>query len=152
MNDDAPVLTVTQAAQLAGMHPQTLRQYDRLGLVVPRRALGRGRRYSRRDVARLLEVQRLAQVEGVNLAGIKRILDLERHVSVLEQKLAQLLAYQAEQVQAERRVFAAGTEGDVVVVQRGRRVGRADLRVDVEHEAAGGALVLWRPGRSSREE
>lgn len=87
VTDDAPVLTVSQAAQLAGMHPQTLRQYDRLGLVVPRRTRGRGRRYSRRDVARLLEVQRLAQSEGVNLAGIKRILELEQHVSVLEQRL-----------------------------------------------------------------
>ncbi|WP_425955335.1 heat shock protein transcriptional repressor HspR [Xylanimonas sp. McL0601] len=153
MHDDAPVLTVTQAAELAGMHPQTLRQYDRLGLVVPRRTLGRGRRYSRRDIARLLQVQRLAQVEGVNLAGIKRILDLERHVSLLEQQLAQLLAYQAEQVQAERRVFTAGTEGDVVVVQRGRRVRRADLRVDAEPRTIdGGALVLWRPVRTPRED
>ena len=59
--EDTPVLTVSQAAQLAGMHPQTLRQYDRLGLVTPRRTVGRGRRYSRRDVARLLQVQRLAQ-------------------------------------------------------------------------------------------
>lgn len=128
MNDDAPVLTVTQAAQLAGMHPQTLRQYDRLGIVVPRRTLGRGRRYSRRDVAKLLEVQRLAQGEGINLAGIKRILDLQSHVSVLEAQLAKLLAYQAELYEAERRVFAAGTvEGDVVVVQRGRRAHREHL-------------------------
>ncbi|GAB2460806.1 heat shock protein transcriptional repressor HspR [Xylanimonas ulmi] len=150
MSDDAPVLTVSQAAALAGMHPQTLRQYDRLGLVVPRRTIGRGRRYSRRDVENLLEVQRLAQVEGINLAGIKRILDLERHVSALEGQLAQLLAYQAEQYQAERRVFAAGTEGDVVVVQRGRRVRYSDLR-EGDSRAASGALVLWRPSRGSRE-
>ncbi|MCL1871425.1 MAG: helix-turn-helix transcriptional regulator [Promicromonosporaceae bacterium] len=148
MNDDAPLLTVTQAAELAGMHPQTLRQYDRLGLVVPRRTLGRGRRYSRRDVAHLLEVQRLAQVEGINLAGIKRILDLERHVTSLERQLAQLLAYQAEQYQAERRVFAAGTEGDVVVVQRGRRV-RVEPRAVSGSRIDAGALVLWRPGRAS---
>ena len=144
MNDDAPVLTVTQAAQLAGMHPQTLRQYDRLGLVVPQRTLGRGRRYSRRDVARLLEVQRLAQVEGINLAGIKRIMDLENHVTLLEQKLAQLIAYQTERMEAESRVFAAGTEGDVVVVQRGRRARRVDL---VYPSAEGRAVVLWRPNR-----
>ncbi|QAY64160.1 MerR family transcriptional regulator [Xylanimonas allomyrinae] len=149
MNDDAPVLTVTQAATLAGMHPQTLRQYDRLGLVVPRRTVGRGRRYSRRDVARLLEVQRLAQVEGINLAGIKRILDLERHVSVLEEKLAELIAYQTQQFQAERRVFAAGAEGEVVVVQRGRRARSVDI--DSHGSLSGGALVLWRPGRGSRE-
>ena len=144
MSDDAPILTVTQAAHLAGMHPQTLRQYDRLGLVVPRRTLGRGRRYSRRDVVNLLEVQRLAQGEGINLAGIKRILDLQQHVSVLEDQLAKLLAYQAEQYQAERRVFAAGTEGDVVVVQRGRRAHRERLYLEPGTDDRG-ALVLWRP-------
>lgn len=142
MSDDAPVWTVTQAAQLAGMHPQTLRQYDRLGLVVPQRTMGRGRRYSRRDIARLLEVQRLAQTEGINLAGVKRIMDLEDHVSVLEQKLAQLIAYQTEQLHAESRVFAAGTAGDVVVVQRGRRA-----RPELNYSAEGRAVVLWRPTR-----
>ena len=142
-DDDAPVLTVSKAAELAGMHPQTLRQYDRLGLVVPRRTRGRGRRYSRRDVARLLQVQRLAQVEGINLAGIKRILDLEAHVSVLEERLSDLLM----RVQEEGRVFAAGPDaGDVVVVQRGQRVRSAAMRVDLEHRTVGGgAVVLWRP-------
>jgi MerR family transcriptional regulator/heat shock protein HspR len=141
-DDDAPVLTVSKAAELAGMHPQTLRQYDRLGLVVPRRTRGRGRRYSHRDVARLLQVQRLAQVEGINLAGIKRILDLEAHVSVLEERLGDLLM----RVQEEGRVFAAGpAAGDVVVVQRGQRV-RSTMRVDLEHRGVGGgAVVLWRP-------
>ncbi|WP_125777892.1 heat shock protein transcriptional repressor HspR [Antribacter gilvus] len=146
ITDDSPVLTVSQAAQLAGMHPQTLRQYDRLGIVTPRRTVGRGRRYSRRDVARLLQVQRLAQVEGINLAGIKRILDLEEHVSVLEHRLEELLA----QAQQSGRVFAAATSGDVIVVPRGRRVRRTDLRIDVDHRAVdradtAGALVLWRP-------
>src|SRR3954470_20990225 len=75
--DDAPVFVISVAAQLAGMHPQTLRQYDRLGLVTPGRAPGRGRRYSARDVALLREVQRLSQDEGVSLAGIKRILELQ---------------------------------------------------------------------------
>ncbi len=148
MNDEAPVLTVTQAAELAGMHPQTLRQYDRLGLVVPKRTLGRGRRYSRRDVERLREVQRLAQVEGINLAGIKRIMDLEQHVSVLEEQLARLLEYQMGQMEAERRVFAAGTAGDVVVVQRGRRAHRVDF--DYPGGADSRAVVLWRPSRPVR--
>src|ERR687885_1280367 len=75
--DDAPVFVISVAATLAGMHPQTLRQYDRLGLVTPGRATGRGRRYSARDIAMLREVQRLSQEEGVNLAGVKRILELE---------------------------------------------------------------------------
>lgn len=144
--DDAPVLTVSQAAQLAGMHPQTLRQYDRLGLVTPRRTVGRGRRYSRRDVARLLEVQRLAQGEGINLAGIKRIMDLEQHVTVLEHRLAELLTILTEREQADERVFAAATTGDVVAVPRGRRVRRSELRVEVDQQRpASGALVLWRP-------
>ena len=144
-HDDAPVLTVSQAAQLAGMHPQTLRQYDRLGLVTPRRTVGRGRRYSRRDVARLLEVQRLAQGEGINLAGIKRILDLEQHVTTLEHRLAELIAVLTEREQADGRVFAAATTGDVVAVPRGRRVRRTEVLVDVERQHSSGALVLWRP-------
>ena len=77
--DDAAeraVYVISVAAELAGMHPQTLRQYDRLGLVSPARASGHGRRYSRRDVERLRRVQALSQ-EGVNLEGIRRILDLE---------------------------------------------------------------------------
>src|SRR5450756_2724427 len=79
-SEETPVFVISVAAELAGMHPQTLRQYDRLGLVSPGRTSGRGRRYSLRDVATLLEVQRLSQEEGINLAGIKRILALESEV------------------------------------------------------------------------
>ena len=90
--EDAPVFVISVAAQLAGMHPQTLRQYDRLGLVNPGRTAGGGRRYSARDVALLREVQRLSQEEGVNLAGIKRIIALEQEVDVLREKVGELLA------------------------------------------------------------
>ncbi|HEX4655597.1 MAG TPA: helix-turn-helix transcriptional regulator [Mycobacteriales bacterium] len=90
--DDAPVFVISVAATLAGMHPQTLRQYDRLGLVTPGRTAGRGRRYSARDIAVLREVQRLSQDEGVNLAGIKRILELENHVEALRSRVVELLA------------------------------------------------------------
>jgi MerR family transcriptional regulator/heat shock protein HspR len=76
LTDDTPVYVISVAAQLSGLHPQTLRAYDRLGLVSPGRAPGRGRRYSMRDVLALREVQRLSQDEGVNLSGIKRILEL----------------------------------------------------------------------------
>nr|WP_245859225.1 MerR family transcriptional regulator [Luteimicrobium subarcticum] len=115
------------------MHPQTLRQYDRLGLVSPRRAVGRGRRYSLRDVAKLREVQRLSHEEGVNLAGIKKIIALEERVERLE-ALLELLATRAE---PGRRVFTAGSTGDVVIVPRGRRAARAtDERA---------ALVRWTP-------
>ena len=77
LSDDTPVYVISVAAQLSGLHPQTLRAYDRLGLVSPGRAAGRGRRYSLRDVLILREVQRLSQEEGINLSGIKRILALE---------------------------------------------------------------------------
>jgi MerR family transcriptional regulator, heat shock protein HspR len=77
LTDDTPVYVISVAAQLSGLHPQTLRTYDRLGLVSPGRAAGRGRRYSLRDVLILREVQRLSQEDGVNLSGIKRILELE---------------------------------------------------------------------------
>src|SRR5438874_12695894 len=90
--EDAPVFVISVAAELAGMHAQTLRQYDRLGLVTPSRTLGGGRRYSARDVALLREVQRLSQDEGVNLAGIKRIIELESQVDALRGRLAELSA------------------------------------------------------------
>ncbi|HEV7653963.1 MAG TPA: helix-turn-helix transcriptional regulator [Mycobacteriales bacterium] len=89
--EDAPVFVISVAAQLAGMHAQTLRQYDRLGLVNPSRTPGGGRRYSARDVALLREVQRLSQEEGVNLAGIKRIIALEQEVEALQDQVAALM-------------------------------------------------------------
>src|SRR4051794_34008678 len=90
-DENTPVFVISVAATMAGMHPQTLRQYDRMGLVSPGRASGRGRRYSARDIAMLREVQRLSQDEGINLAGVKRILELESHVSALQQRLAEVL-------------------------------------------------------------
>ena len=77
LSDDTPVYVISVAAQLSGLHPQTLRAYDRMGLVSPGRAPGRGRRYSLRDILALREVQRLSQEEGINLSGVKRILVLE---------------------------------------------------------------------------
>jgi MerR family transcriptional regulator/heat shock protein HspR len=88
-DDDTPVFVISVAAQLSGLHPQTLRAYDRLGLVSPDRAVGRGRRYSARDIEQLREVQRLSQEEGVNLAGIKRILELENQVEALRKRLSE---------------------------------------------------------------
>ena len=87
---DAKVLIISVAARMAGMHPQTLRQYDRLGLVQPERTPGGGRRYSARDVALLREVQKLSQEDGVNLAGIKRIIELEQWAAELQQRIAEL--------------------------------------------------------------
>src|SRR3954452_24268478 len=90
-DDDTPVFVISVAAQLSGMHPQTLRQYDRLGLVTPGRTPGGGRRYSPRDVALLREVQRLSPEGGGNLAGIKRIIDLESRVEALQQRVHDLI-------------------------------------------------------------
>ncbi|MFD0639173.1 heat shock protein transcriptional repressor HspR [Catenulispora yoronensis] len=92
LTDRTPVYVISVAAQLAGMHPQTLRQYDRLGIVCPERTGGGGRRYSARDIETLREVQRLSQDEGVNLAGIKRIRELEEQVAALSRRVAELEA------------------------------------------------------------
>jgi MerR family transcriptional regulator/heat shock protein HspR len=88
--DDTPVYVISVAAQLSGLHPQTLRTYDRMGLVSPGRAAGRGRRYSMRDIAMLQEIQRLSQEEGINLAGIKHILGLEHQVERLRDEVVRL--------------------------------------------------------------
>jgi MerR family transcriptional regulator/heat shock protein HspR len=90
ITDTTPVYVISAAAELSGLHPQTLRQYDRLGLVSPDRAPGRGRRYSARDIELLREVQRLSQDEGVNLAGIKRIRELQDQVELLSARVAEL--------------------------------------------------------------
>ena len=89
-NDDARTFLISVAAELAGMHAQTLRTYDRLGLVSPQRSSGGGRRYSQHDVDLLREVQRLSQDEGVNLAGIKRIIELTNQVKALQARLAEI--------------------------------------------------------------
>ncbi len=116
--EDAPVFVISVAAELAGMHAQTLRQYDRLGLVTPGRTVGGGRRYSARDVALLREVQRLSQDEGVNLAGIKRIIELESHVDALQQRVAEL-ADELDLAQAE--LSARRSPSTALVVWRPQR-------------------------------
>src|ERR1700756_3347713 len=89
-SDDSRTFLISVAAELAGMHAQTLRTYDRLGLVTPRRTSGGGRRYSEHDVDLLREVQRLSQDEGVNLAGIKRIIELTNQVEALQARLKEV--------------------------------------------------------------
>ena len=88
-DDDQAVYVISVAAELSGMHPQTLRQYDRMGLVSPGRASGRGRRYSLRDIASLRNIQRLVG-DGINLAGIKRIMELESPVANMALEVAKL--------------------------------------------------------------
>jgi MerR family transcriptional regulator/heat shock protein HspR len=129
--DDIEVFVISVAAELAGMHPQTLRQYDRLGLVQPGRAHGGGRRYSSRDVARLREIARLSHDDGVNRAGIKRIIELESHVEALQERVSELLT---ELDAAQRRV----AEAEAAVHASYRR----DL-VPLKQSA----LVVWRPAQ-----
>ena len=87
--EETSVYVISVAAELSGLHPQTLRQYDRIGLVSPGRAQGRGRRYSLRDIALLRNVQRMVS-EGINLAGIKKILELESAMSNMAIEVAKL--------------------------------------------------------------
>ena len=133
--EDAAVFVISVAAELAGMHAQTLRQYDRLGLVIPGRTHGGGRRYSPRDVALLREVQRLSQEDGVNLAGIKRIIDLESQVEALQTRVHELLG--ELELSESRRMAAEAAVPNAY---------RADL---VPLRRPGNALAVWRP-RSDR--
>jgi MerR family transcriptional regulator, heat shock protein HspR len=96
LSDDMPVYVISVAANLSGMHPQTLRGYERVGLVTPRRTAGGGRRYSMRDILALREIQRLSQEEGINLSGIKRILDVERELEQARMTIAEMHAEMAQ--------------------------------------------------------
>ena len=134
MDENTPLFPIATAAELSGLHPQTLRQYDRLGLVSPTRTAGRTRRYSMRDIVALREVQALS-AEGLNLEGIKRILLLQRENHELTQRVRQLEAALADEVvrRRGRRVFAAGAEGEVIPLRAGERAQRANQ------------VVVWNP-------
>ncbi|WP_026424610.1 heat shock protein transcriptional repressor HspR [Actinokineospora inagensis] len=129
-NEDTPVFVISVAAQLSGLHAQTLRSYDRQGLVSPGRTPGGGRRYSLRDIALLREVQRLSQEAGVNLAGIKRIIDLENEVDALRETVAHL----TEQLAA---AYAAAEQA-AATIHKSYRHDLVPLRQQT-------ALVVWRP-------
>lgn len=141
----AAVYVISVAAELAGMHPQTLRQYDRLGLVTPERTAGRGRRYSAEDIARLQLIQQLSQDEGINLAGIRKILDLQDQLARARARardLEQQVERMEEAAGTGSRVFAAGTSGDVFSILRGERPRR---------RLPGSALVVYRPEGRGRQ-
>ena len=137
---ETPIFAIAVAAELSGMHPQTLRQYDKLGLVSPRRTAGQSRRYSMRDVVQLREIARLS-AEGLNLEGIRRILELENQVSALTGRVRELERALADELinRPGRRVFAAGSEGDVVSLRAGTRAARNNQ------------IVVWRPLRGHPE-
>jgi MerR family transcriptional regulator/heat shock protein HspR len=134
MDEFSPVFAIAVASELAGMHPQTLRQYDRIGLVVPQRTAGKSRRYSMRDIAQLREIQALSS-EGLNLEGIRRIIELENRVTELSVRVRELEHALAEELlnRPGRRVFAAGQAGDVVSLRAGTRAHKAN------------EVVVWQP-------
>ncbi|GAA4479994.1 heat shock protein transcriptional repressor HspR [Microbacterium panaciterrae] len=140
MDADTPVFAIAAAAELAGMHPQTLRQYDRIGLVVPGRTRGGSRRYSLRNIEQLREVAQLSG-EGMSLPAIARLLDLEDENRALRRRVSDL-EHELREERATRpgvRVFAAGTTGSVMAVPSGRRIRRPT------------EVVLWRPWLSGPE-
>jgi MerR family transcriptional regulator/heat shock protein HspR len=145
---DSPVYVISMAAELSGLHPQTLRQYDRLGLVSPDRAPGRGRRYSANDIERLREVQRLSQDEGVNLAGIKHIRGLQDEVAALRARVAELetalaaVAATTIPVALPASPPAAPNPGPA---PEPNPLYRGDLLPAIPAFGSSTALVVWRP-------
>jgi len=120
-SENARTFLISVAAELAGMHAQTLRTYDRIGLVSPRRSSGGGRRYSEHDVDLLREVQRLSHDEGVNLAGIKRIIELTNQVEALQARVAEMSAELEMLRTNQRREIAVVPKSTAVVVWQPRR-------------------------------
>ena len=129
---DTPMFAIAVAAELAYMHPQTLRQYDRMGLVVPRRTGGQSRRYTMRNVAQLREIAKLS-AEGVSLEGIRRILELENQNAELQKRVRELEQALANELMNRpgSRVFAAGDAG-IETLSPGQRPTRHT------------SVVLWR--------
>ena len=132
LDENTPLFVISVAAELALMHPQTLRQYDRLGLVSPSRTAGQSRRYTMRNVAQLREIARLS-TEGVSLEGIKRILDVENQNIKLKKRVRDLEQALANEMlnRPGARIFSAGDQG-VESLAAGKRPTRSTQ------------VVLWR--------
>lgn len=131
-DENTPLFAISVAAELAMMHPQTLRDYDRIGLVIPARTGGQTRRYTMRNVAQLREIARLSS-EGVSLEGIRRILELENQNAELAKRVRDLEQTLANELMNRpgARVFAAGDQG-IEALARGKRPARH------------AEVVLWR--------
>ncbi|MEY4262967.1 MAG: hypothetical protein RLY88_675 [Actinomycetota bacterium] len=132
LDENTPLFAIGVAAELSAMHPQTLRDYDRIGLVVPIRTGGQTRRYTMRNVAQLREVARLS-AEGVSLEGIRRILELENQNAAQAKRIRDLEQALANELMNRpgARVFAAGEQG-VESIARGKRPSKH------------AEIVLWR--------
>jgi MerR family transcriptional regulator/heat shock protein HspR len=131
--DDRAVFVISVAAELAGVHPQTLRIYERKGLVRPKRTTSNSRRYSARDIERLREIQELIREEGVNLAGVRRVMELAEQVERLEARIVELEALVRSQARHHRQELEAA-----------RRAARRDL---VPYSSA---IVLYEPRQGPR--
>jgi MerR family transcriptional regulator, heat shock protein HspR len=141
-SDDLPVYVISVAAQLSGMHPQTLREYERRGLVSPGRSAGKSRRYSMRDILALREIQRLSQEEGVNLSGIKLILDQHRELEQSRRLIAELHAELAQ-----LRVELESTRA-VAARLAGMRRGGTDSNPGLV-PVRGARVAVWEPTKGS---
>lgn len=124
MDEKQEYFVISVAAELTGMHAQTLRTYDRLGLVTPMRTKGGGRRYSRRDISMLRRIQYLSQEEGVNLAGIKTIIELSEQIEELQGELETQRGHNEELRQKLQSGSGSGSRrgGELVHVPRSTAV------------------------------
>jgi MerR family transcriptional regulator/heat shock protein HspR len=131
---DAAVFVISVAAELTGLHPQTLRTYERLGLITPGRTVGGGRRYSARDIDRLREISDLTSA-GIGIEGVRRILELENRVIALASRNEELVA----ELEATREALRRAATG--------RRTDGAPNKLPVLRQPnAGRAVVVWRRG------
>jgi MerR family transcriptional regulator/heat shock protein HspR len=131
---DAAVYVISVAAELTGLHPQTLRTYERLGLITPGRTGGGGRRYSHRDIELLREIASLTS-SGIGIEGVRRIMDLENKVAALVARNEELVAELDATREALRQAASA------------RRTTRDDRLPVLADPPSGQALVVWRRGR-----
>lgn len=128
---DAAVYVISVAAELTGLHPQTLRAYERMGLIVPGRTGGGGRRYSHRDLERLREIADLTSA-GIGIEGVRRIMALENQIDALRARNEELVA----ELDAVRRVLAARMSSQATT-----------NKLPVLHRSAAQSVVVWRrPG------
>jgi MerR family transcriptional regulator/heat shock protein HspR len=132
---DAHVYVISVAAELSGLHPQTLRSYERMGLIMPGRTGGGGRRYSHRDIELLREIASLT-AGGVGIEGVRRILELENHVAALRARNDELAGELAATREALRAAASATT----------RRTDPNKLPV-LRQPDPGSAVVVWRRTR-----
>jgi MerR family transcriptional regulator/heat shock protein HspR len=133
---DAAVFVISVAAELTGLHPQTLRTYERMGLITPGRTGGGGRRYSPRDIELLREIAQLTS-SGIGIEGVRRILELENRVAALSARNEELVA----ELESTREALRRAASG------RRSTPGQTSRVPAVPQPSAGQSIVVWRRGR-----